>query len=629
MKIILNPVLILLLFLTSCSEPKSEFSEGQLPDSTLIAIRDGFDTRVADLFNEQKGKTLDETFRVNWNESLAHSYPRTTYAAVQFWLNENIDSANIALQEYGQYFIDKPDENRMNVGWHTEMALRLIEMYGTKGSVSPGLIKPETEKKVMEGIWTNVKGGMGQDPEQVNTMTENYTKESETWYINSSENLHAQSFTTKWNFALLAKEMPDFKDRKYNDGHTASWHYGKWTEYLKMYFTERAKKGLFIEMMSRDYNHKTLKGMFNIYDFSPDPELKRNAGNYLDLYFAYWGEEQINGVSGGGKSRLYQDVSPGTSEYGYLFFGMGEKPRFETTIISAMTTSYRPPLVVYDIVCDLKGRGIYEVRQRAMGLAEAGFNSPPIYHLRTDSGGIVRYSWCTPDFIIGTAMFEARPYEDWVMISSQNQSRGVIFADNTEAGILPQCEKIKNNRLYNSMWSVQEKGTQISQKLQTSRGAGRTMVWFSAEGLGKPIEDGGWIFTESAGAYAAVRVVEGAYQWEEVTKGTKGKWLVCANEYSPVILEVDQKSNFKSFKEFRGKVLGNQLFFQNNILKYTGIYGDDFTFYADYSKSPEINGLTVDYAPAKVYDSPFLQSDWNSGIVHIQKGTRNKVRDFN
>ena len=58
---------------------------------------------------------------------------------------------------------------------------------------------------------------MGQDPEQVNTMTENYTKESETWYINSSENLHAQSFTTKWNFALLAKEMPDFKDRKYND----------------------------------------------------------------------------------------------------------------------------------------------------------------------------------------------------------------------------------------------------------------------------------------------------------------------------------------------------------------------------------------------------------------------------
>lgn len=604
-------------------------NNSQLSDSTLIAIRDGFDTRVANLFNDQKGKTLNETFRVDWNESLAHSYPRTAYVAVQLWFNENVDSANIALQEYGQYFIDKPDENRMNVGWHTEMALRLIEMYGTKGRKSPGLLKPETEKKVMEGIWTNVKGGMGQDPEQINTMTENYTNESKTWYINSSENLHAQSFTTRWNFALLAKDMPEFKDRKYNDGHNASWHYEKWTEYLKMYFTERAKKGLFIEMMSRDYNHKTLKGMFNIYDFSPDSELKRKAGNYLDLYFAYWGEEQINGVSGGGKSRLYQDVSPGTSEYGYIFFGIGEKPRFETTILSAMTTSYRPPTVVYDIVCDLNGRGNYEVRQRAMGLAEPGFNSPPVYHLRTDFGGIVRYSFCTPDFIIGTAMFEARPYEDWTLISSQNQSRGVIFTDNTEAGILPQCEKIKNNRLYNSMWSVQEKGTQISQKLQTSRGAGRTMVWFSAEGLHNPIEDGGWIFTESEGAYAAVMVVNDSYEWEDNTGSPKGKWLVCKNEYSPIILEVDQKSNYKSFEAFRERVHRNNLSFENNILKYTGIYGDEFAFYADYSKSPEINGLPVNYAPEKVYDSPFLQSDWNSGIVQICKGTRSLDLDFN
>ncbi len=369
--------------------------------------------------------------------------------------------------------------------------------------------------------------------------------------------------------------------------------------------------------------------MFNIYDFSPDPELKRKAGNYLDLYFAYWGEEQVNGVSGGGKSRLYQDVSPSTSEYGYVFFGIGEKPRFETTILSAMTTSYQPSLLVYDIVCDLMGRGNYEVRQRAMGLAEQGYYEPPIYHLRTDSGGIVRNSYCTPDFIIGTAMFEARPYEDWTLISSQNQSRGVIFSSNPEAGILPQCEKIKNNRLYNSMWSVQEKGTQISQKLQTSRGAGRTMVWFSAQGLSNPIEVGGWILAESEGAYAAVKVVDGGYEWEDNTGRTKGKWLVCSDEYSPVILEADQKSNYKSFEEFKEKVIGNQLFFNNNILKYTGIYDDDFTFYADYSKSPEINGSPVDYAPAKVYDSPFLKAEWNSGVVHIQKGNRELVLDFN
>jgi len=35
----------------------------------------------------------------------------------------------------------------MNVGWHIEMALRLIELYGSNGIKTPGMITLETEKK--------------------------------------------------------------------------------------------------------------------------------------------------------------------------------------------------------------------------------------------------------------------------------------------------------------------------------------------------------------------------------------------------------------------------------------------------------------------------------------------------
>jgi hypothetical protein len=77
------------------------------------------------------------------------------------------------------------------------------------------------------------------------------------------------------------------------------------------------------------------------------------------------------------------------------------------------------------------------------------------------------------------------------------------------------------------------------------------------------------------------------------------------------------------------KVTKNAFNYNNKILTYTGLYGDTFTFFVDYSKSPKINKETVNYAPQKVYDSPFLQSDWNSGVVNIQKGTRSKVLDFN
>jgi hypothetical protein len=506
----------------SCHSTKQKESD-QLPDATLITIRDGFDTRVAAYFEAQKNIPLSKWKSSGWNEAQRHSYPRIEYATVNLWYGQNIDSTNIALVEYADYFIKNPDQvlHRDNFHWHSEMALRLIEMFGQNGTKSPGLLKPETEDKILEAVWLYAKR-LQEDQVGANTKAEADHEISKTWYIYESENHHAQSFTTLWHFSKLIKDRPGFKDRKYDDGRTAAEHYEAWNAYLKMYFTERAKKGIYIEMMSRDYNHKSVKGMFNVYDFTTDAELKRKAGYYIDLYFTYWGEEQLNGISGGGKSRLYSDISPGTSEYGYLFFGIGEKPRFQSTLLSAMTTSYRPPLVVVDIACDLEGRGIYEVRQRAMGLAEPGHFENPVYHMRTDSGGIVRYSYCTPDFIIGTAMFEARPREDWALISSQNQSHGVIFAGDEKAGIMPQCEKTANNRSYNSQWSVQKNGTLICQKLQTNQRAGRSVVWFSETGLNEPLEESNWVFAEAEGAYAAVRVVDGGYTGEDEDGRTKG-----------------------------------------------------------------------------------------------------------
>jgi hypothetical protein len=53
------------------------------------------------------------------------------------------------------------------------------------------------------------------------------------------------------------------------------------------------------------------------------------------------------------------------------------------------------------------------------------------------------------------------------------------------------------------------------------------------------------------------------------------------------------------------------------------------TFDASYQKTPTINGAPVNYAPKKVFDSPFLSADYESGIVTIRKGDRKKVLDFN
>ena len=43
----------------------------------------------------------------------------------------------------------------------------------------------------------------------------------------------------------------------------------------------------------------------------------------------------------------------------------------------------------------------------------------------------------------------------------------------------------------------------------------------------------------------------------------------------------------------------------------------------------EVNGVPINYSPAKCYDSPFIQGDWGSGVVTIQKGDRKLTLDFN
>ena len=49
----------------------------------------------------------------------------------------------------------------------------------------------------------------------------------------------------------------------------------------------------------------------------------------------------------------------------------------------------------------------------------------------------------------------------------------------------------------------------------------------------------------------------------------------------------------------------------------------------NFTGAPTINGAPINYAPARALDSPFLQSDWNSGVVTLRKGARTVVLNFN
>jgi len=212
-----------------------------------------------------------------------------------------------------------------------------------------------------------------------------------------------------------------------------------------------------------------------------------------------------------------------------------------------------------------------------------------------------------------------------MMISSQNRWQGVIFDGDPLARIYPQAQT--EYRAYNQHWSVQSKGCMITQQLpeniKYSKYTDSMRVYFSSQGLSNRIEKSGWIFMSSSGAYAAVKCVSGGYHWLSDTR-----WMVCNDRYSPVVIEVDKKSNYTSYTAFQDKVIALSLTYDGKVLKHKTLYGDDLTFYTDRTSLPKVNNQLIDLRPTRVFDSPFVKSDFNSGVVEISKNKRKLVLDF-
>ena len=126
----------------------------------------------------------------------------------------------------------------------------------------------------------------------------------------------------------------------------------------------------------------------------------------------------------------------------------------------------------------------------------------------------------------------------------------------------------------------------------------------------------------------AVCVVDGGFSSLNEADTDRGHFVTCSNEYSPVILEVAQKSAFSDAAAFRSAVLALPVSGDSNsTLTYTGLSGDEFVFYTDQSNLPKVNGKTVDLAPDKVYDSPYIQGDFGAGTVTVQYGESEMMLD--
>jgi hypothetical protein len=620
-------------------------------ESSPMVAGEGFDSRVESWFRADSGKPLKRAAKQaplgpgRGNYTRAYSYSIVGFAARCFRFGEMLDEANAALVENARHYLDHPKDiiDRDSFHWHADIVMRLIDMYGPKGTVHPGRLTAVTETICLKPIWIYVKTSAKHNkPDHATTKT---------WDFHSTENHHAMDFSLQWHFAKIAMNKSDYQNLELDDGSSLKDCYRAWSEYIVVYCRERAKKGVSIEIMCPGYNAVWLKGFYNFRDFG-EPEVRRSAGMFLDLYWAYWAQEQLHGVEGGGKARIrgvngFKHTIHGIPALGWFYFGIGAKPNEINAEINALLSDYQPPAVVAEIARSARDGGPYEIRQRAQGLGEQGVGEAVMSDdmkpnkFRTDGGGIIRYSYCDPAFTIGTLMTEARPLKDWVHISAQSRWQGVIFGDNPAARIVPVVRPAGKARdVLNGQWSVQSKGSLITQKLKGNKSGGPMIVWMPAEGMGEPVREGDIVFVETEGAYAAIRVIDSEFEITEKEisnpsiEGPRrvappGTIILPEDDFAPVMIEVMAKRDLDGFEAFKRKVKACEPEMRGTVLHCDTIYGDRLTLDTAWKKPPTINGTPVNYAPPKVLESPFLNSDYNSGVVTIRSGSRRMVLDFN
>lgn len=549
--------------------------------------------------------------------------------------NQNfIKAANQAIIDFcdvyfeaGESTITKRDGG---LHWQANHLVRLHETYGSDSSFYPGLLSAEAESKIRELFWIWVSRESNLDDADVSI--------NNTWVIRESENHSAMKDQLSWGAAKILRRFEPYKSMQYDDGSTAEEQYAAWTNFLIEYLRERGRRGLLVEYHSNSYTKYTMQNFYNYYDLSEDPTLRELARSVLDLMWADAALETLDGVVGGAAARMArpEDLNPlrnGFSQLMWYFYGKGVAESLHPGMMMLMSTNYRVPDVIMDIALDVEGRGSYEYISRKPGLSvegkEASYSQSNRYWVDYENSQILRYSYVTPDFIMGTHMFPNLSNARWTNISSQNRFHAALLrTDSDFVQIVPQCRPIGgNNRGLNEQWSIQKLGTLITQKLRTGENVAEMRVYIPSGEEVTVEETDEWIFVETGLAYAGVRVATGGYQWQD------GNWIELNEQYSPVIVEVARSLDYADFEAFKAAALATpfQVISDNadRRLEYTGLGGSGgFVFHMDTDDMPTLNGAPYDLTPDFTYQSPFVNAEWPGSTVHIEKDGRSLTLVF-
>ena len=584
-------------------------------------------------------------------------------AFARLWLNRELPEANRLLQEAQNGIIaHEKGEGEMtieiasseHVKWQMRTWNRIYQLFYDKSLFYPGRLDAKAQAMIEEMFWLYVSKMSGYERAGLDHV----------WSIQGSENHEMMHYSNALLALQALKNSPKYKGRKLPDGRDIKTHYEAWNSYYKEYCVSRAKYGLLVEVFSAYGPSYTLPEIMNMRDLSEDGVLRERMDKLLHLIWADWAVGQINGVRGGGRTRIYQDESH--NERRLTQWGSRDRWRYMSHAllntgdwwsswqvpnhpIQGMafvmaTTGYRLPAIIMDIAQDVEGRGEYTyvarriAKQKQMLAKNIPVKHAPWYALDPEDPRMIGYDYCTPDYVMGSLLIDpslprvsSHLYKDgkdlpegYPALTSQNRYHGIVFASDVNARVVPQCEGLGNRKTYGEQQAVQHKNVLLVQRHAKAKTTGDMRVIWGGQGMRSRLtEHSGWLILKEGKAWLGVK----GFSRTKLNTACSSTWdndviLRMNDGKAPVAFVAGRIKDFSDMNTFSKYLQCFAGKLENGRFILTEKSKDFLSILLESGALPEIYGKPINLHPDMLFDSPFISSKHGSGVVTIEKGHR-------
>ena len=465
-------------------------------------------------------------------------------------------------------------------------------------------------------------------------------------YRGDTENHWCMYYTSLF---LAAESWPGLPASEWYNGRTSDENLRDAREYLIHWIdlTTRIGQG---EFDSPTYLPEYVIPMTLLSHFAHDPSMKKRGRMMLEYILADFAEDHLDGMYCGGNARdgattVFEPRSAAAAEFASLYFDAPETAVSGWTVFPALS-DFRVPEVIVGIANDRSRPVLARERKRVRNVIRHGaVLNPPVYkttYLTNDyglsslQGGIlqpiqqhtwsVRFRGAKPYSTIfglhpcwsGRELAMFFPEQEKMLVDDVIKSKGSYSKDTKWTGSSPFERIFQHRNTLLALYDIPEGTT-----------SGHIDLFFPKTLGDRIVDSSGWILCRAADTYIGVFPLQRG-EWMQLMEDERNYRFRSSFRQNGYVVEVRSKTEAGSFAEFKKCCLAHTPVFSPRegrvSVRYTSIDGDLLTF--AFPDQRVLNGRLVDLSNTKLFDSPFLQSAVNSGILTMSFGGHSRTLNF-